>query len=215
MRSLNAVIGVVIRVSCWILYLFLLVKCLLFGCQITVHLDKSVNPFGNLIPFQQHIGTVAFLELYSLCIVAFRTPAFTRHAGHLSSYSIFVFQKFQLFIGAMRFWKESVNSTIYTRNGDISRQYRIDFILRDKTINFRQRNLAFRQFTLFNRQISEPGQNRIRHEKTHPHQIRLMFDHIRKHFYLPNQLMQSIRLFHLFKEPIHAVREHNRFCCLY
>ena len=27
--------------------------------------------------------------------------------------------------------------------------------------------------------------------------------------------MQSVRLFHLFKKPIHAVREHNRFCRLY
>ena len=65
--------------------------------------NKPVNPFGNLIPFQQHIGTVAFPELYPLCVVTFRTPMFTRYAGHSPAYPVFVFQKFQLFIGAVRF----------------------------------------------------------------------------------------------------------------
>ena len=65
--------------------------------------NEPVNPFGNLIPFQQHIGTVAFPELNPLCVVAFRTPMFTRYAGHFSAYPVFVFQKFQFFIGAVRF----------------------------------------------------------------------------------------------------------------
>ena len=73
------------------------------GFQIMPIVNKSVNPFGNLIPFQQHIGTVAFPELYPLCVVAFRTPMFTRYARHFSAYPVLVFQKFQFFIGAVRF----------------------------------------------------------------------------------------------------------------
>ena len=72
------------------------------GFQIMPIVNKPVNPFGNLIPFQQHVGTVAFPELYPLCVVAFRTPMFTRYAGHFSAYPVLVFQKFQLFIGAVR-----------------------------------------------------------------------------------------------------------------
>ena len=72
------------------------------GFQIMPIVNESVNPFGNLIPFQQHVGTVAFPELYPLCVVAFRTPMFTRYAGHFSAYPVLVFQKFQLFIGAVK-----------------------------------------------------------------------------------------------------------------
>ena len=72
------------------------------GFQIMPIVNEPVNPFGNLIPFQQHIGTVAFPELHPLCVVAFRTPMFTRYAGHFPAYPVFVFQKFQLFIGAVR-----------------------------------------------------------------------------------------------------------------
>ena len=73
------------------------------GFQIMPIVNEPVNPFGNLIPFQQHIGTVAFPELYPLCVVAFRTPMFTRYAGHFPAYPVLVFQKFQFFIGAVRF----------------------------------------------------------------------------------------------------------------
>ena len=64
--------------------------------------NESVNPFGNLIPFQQHIGTAAFPELNPLCVVAFRTPMFTRYTGHFPAYPVLVFQKFQLFFCVMR-----------------------------------------------------------------------------------------------------------------
>ena len=65
------------------------------------------------------------------------------------------------------------------------------------------------------RQIPEPRQNRIGHEKPCPHQIGLTLNRVRECFDLPDQFTQISRLFHLFKEPIHAVREHNRFCRLY
>ena len=176
---------------------------------------QSVDAFGDFFPAEFHVQTVVFPKPYALCVVPFFAVRRARYAGHPSARSVFMLEKFHLLFFIVRLRKERPDSLAAARKIRSAGQNPFDFILRDKTPDFRQFSFALGHFPLLQCQIPKPWQNRIGHEKPCPYQFRLTHNRVRECLNLPDQFMQFVRLFHLFKESIHAVREHNRFCRLY
>ena len=182
----------------------MLCRCILLA-KISVLTNQLGDSFSYPFPFQQHIRAIWLFQQHAFCIVPFVTVKCTRYTRTAPACSIFFFEKFQLFICAMRFRKEPRNPAVCACKGNVFCQYRVDFILCDKAPHIRQFHLTFGQFFLSQCQISEPGQNVSRRREARTHQIGLQRDRIRKDFKLPDQFVQKFRSLHLLGELIDGI----------